>query len=128
MKTIGKKGRRFVRRGQRQAEKLRQSIGKEGIRRTEPMKAIKTARKITRKAKGKRAVKRTEAVLRKAMKNYKRVKKTSKLGSGKRFSAMTKALKARGAKNPGALAAYIGKKRYGAKRMAKMAAAGRKRK
>jgi len=43
-----------------------------------------------------------------------------KLGSGKRFAALK-------AKVGGSLAAWIGRKNYGAKRMAKWAAAGRKR-
>lgn len=49
-----------------------------------------------------------------------------KLGSGARFSALTQELAARGARNPKALAAYIGAKRHGRKKMQKMAAAGRK--
>lgn len=53
----------------------------------------------------------------------------AKLGSGKRFAALKKKLSGRkGVTNPGALAASIGRKKYGAKRMAKMAAKGRKRK
>lgn len=51
----------------------------------------------------------------------------AKLGSGKRFRALKGKLKKRGARNPGALAAYIGRKKYGKKRMAKMSAAGRRR-
>ncbi len=50
------------------------------------------------------------------------------LGSGKRFKSLTRKLKKRGAKNPKALAAFIGRKKYGAKKMAKMAAKGRRRK
>lgn len=53
--------------------------------------------------------------------------KKSKLGTGKRFSALKGKLAKKGAKNPAALAAYIGRKRYGAKKMAKMAATGRRR-
>jgi hypothetical protein len=49
-----------------------------------------------------------------------------KLGSGARFKALTKQLAAKGADNPKALAAYIGRKKYGAKGMAKLSAAGRK--
>ena len=53
----------------------------------------------------------------------------AKLGSGKRFAALKGDLsKRKGVKNPGALAAYIGRKKYGAKKMAAMSAAGRKRK
>lgn len=48
-----------------------------------------------------------------------------KLGTGARFAALKKKLAAKGAKNPGALAGYIGRKKYGAKKMAKMAAKGR---
>ena len=55
-------------------------------------------------------------------------KRKSSLGSGKRFKSLTRKLKKRGAKNPKALAAFIGRKRYGAKKMAKMAAKGRRRK
>lgn len=51
-----------------------------------------------------------------------------KLGSGGRFKALTKKLASKGAKDPKALAASIGRKKYGATKMAKMAAAGRKKK
>jgi hypothetical protein len=49
------------------------------------------------------------------------------LGSGKRFAALKKKLAAKGAKNPGAIAASIGMKKYGKKRFLAMAAAGKKR-
>ena len=52
--------------------------------------------------------------------------KKAKLGSGKRFSTLKTKLAKKGATNPEALAAYIGRKRYGVKKMAKMAVAGRK--
>lgn len=55
-------------------------------------------------------------------------KKKPKLGSGGRFRALKGKLAKKGAKSPGALAAWIGRKKYGTKRMAKMSAAGRKRK
>ena len=51
----------------------------------------------------------------------------AKLGSGKRFASLKKKLRRKGIRNPGALAASIGRKKYGAKRMAKMSAAGRRR-
>lgn len=52
-----------------------------------------------------------------------------KLGSGGRFAALKAKLgKRKGVTSPGGLAAYIGRRKYGAKRMAKWAAAGRKRK
>jgi hypothetical protein len=54
-------------------------------------------------------------------------KKKPKLGSGKRFSNLKKKLADKGAKSPGALAAYIGREKFGAKKMSKMAAKGRKR-
>lgn len=51
-----------------------------------------------------------------------------KLGSGGRFRALKRKIAARGGvRNPGAVAAAIGRKKYGAKRMARMAARGRKR-
>ncbi len=49
-----------------------------------------------------------------------------KLGSGERFKALTKKLKAKGASNPKGLAAAIGRKKYGSKKMASMAAKGRR--
>ncbi len=51
----------------------------------------------------------------------------ARLGSGKRFKSLKSKLAKRGAKNPGALAAYIGRKKYGSKKMAKLSAAGRRR-
>ena len=45
----------------------------------------------------------------------------AKLGSGARFSALTKELQAKGSKNPKALAAWIGRKKYGAKKMSSLA-------
>lgn len=52
-----------------------------------------------------------------------------KLGSGKRFASLEKSIAAHGnAANAAAIAASIGRKKYGAAKMAKMAAAGRKRK
>ncbi len=52
----------------------------------------------------------------------------SALGSGGRFKTLSKKLKAKGVKDPDALAASIGRKKYGARKMAAMSAAGRKRK
>ena len=54
-------------------------------------------------------------------------KNMGKLGSGKRFAALKKKLAAKGASNPGALAASIGRKKYGKKKMSKWSASGRKR-
>ena len=51
----------------------------------------------------------------------------ARLGSGKRFKSLKGKLARRGARSPGALAAWIGRKKYGSKRMAKMSAAGRRR-
>jgi len=50
------------------------------------------------------------------------------LGQGGRFAAVKAAAAKGGAKNPGAVAAMVGRKKYGAEKMAKMAAAGRKKK
>ena len=49
-------------------------------------------------------------------------KREPKLGSGARFKALATKLKNSGAKNSKALAAYIGRKKYRKKKMAKMAA------
>jgi hypothetical protein len=54
--------------------------------------------------------------------------KKPKLGSGARFAAIERSARAGGAENPAAVAAAAGIKKYGVKRMAKMAAAGRRRK
>ena len=54
--------------------------------------------------------------------------KKPKLGTGKRFAQLKSKLGARkGVTNPGALAAYIGRKKYGAKKFGKLSARGRKR-
>lgn len=52
----------------------------------------------------------------------------AKLGSGKRFAAVEASARASGARDPAAVAAAAGRKKYGASKMAKLAAAGRKRK
>ena len=55
--------------------------------------------------------------------------KSMRLGGGGRFAAMTAALmrKGKSKKSAKAIATSAGRKKYGAKRMAEMAAAGRKR-
>jgi hypothetical protein len=54
------------------------------------------------------------------------MKKKPKLGSGKRFKALTKKLSGKkGVTDPKALAASIGRKKYGKKLMAEMAAMAR---
>ncbi len=50
-----------------------------------------------------------------------------KLGSGKRFANLKRSLRRKVVRNPGALAASIGRKKYGAKKMAKLSARGRRR-
>jgi hypothetical protein len=57
-----------------------------------------------------------------------RMARKPRLGSGKRFAALKRKLARRGVKNPGALAAFIGRKKYGKRRFQKLAAAGRRRK
>ena len=49
-------------------------------------------------------------------------------GGGGRFAKLKGELAAKGAKNPGALAAAIGRKRYGKKKMAAWSAKGREKK
>lgn len=53
-------------------------------------------------------------------------KRLPKLGTGKRFSNLKKKLGKKGVKNTGALAAWIGRKKYGKAKMAKLSAKGRK--
>lgn len=60
--------------------------------------------------------------------NHMSMKKKPKLGSGERFKAIVQAAAASGAKNPAAVAAAAGRKKYGAKKMAMLAAKGRKKK
>jgi hypothetical protein len=68
----------------------------------------------------------TLAERRAARKQYKRAAEVSKPGEGARFKAVEKSARLSGAENPGAVAAAIGRKKYGAKKFAKMAAAGKK--
>jgi hypothetical protein len=50
-----------------------------------------------------------------------------KLGSGARFKHLKSSLQGRGGvKNPGALAAFIGRKKYGATKFARLSAGGKK--
>ncbi len=50
----------------------------------------------------------------------------AKLGSGKRFKELSAKLKKKGARTPDALAAYIGRKKYGKSTFQKLAAKGKK--
>lgn len=52
--------------------------------------------------------------------------KSMKLGGGGRFAKLKKELAKKGASSPGGLAAYIGRQKYGKKKMASMAAKGKK--
>ncbi len=63
----------------------------------------------------------------KASLSTRRPTRTAQLGSGARFKAVAAAAKAGGAKNPNAVAASVGRKKYGQKAMARMSVAGRKR-
>ncbi len=55
------------------------------------------------------------------------MKKSMRLGGGGRFAAVERSAAASGAKNPAAVAASAGMKKYGKAKMQKMAQAGRKR-
>lgn len=59
---------------------------------------------------------------------YEKTKDHSKLGSGKRFSSLAKSIEAQGKskKAADAIAASIGRKKYGKKKMANMSTKGRK--
>lgn len=52
--------------------------------------------------------------------------KSTKLGGGGRFAMVEAAAKKSGASNPAAVAASIGRKKYGAKKFASLAAKGKK--
>ena len=80
--------------------------------------------KLRKKKRGKGKVSKATAL----GERHKKVMAKTKAGSGKRFKAMTQELKAKGAKNPKALAAWIGRRKYGSKKMTKMAVKGKKRK
>jgi len=54
------------------------------------------------------------------------MKKKPKLGSGKRFKQLTSKLKKQGVRDPKALAAAIGRKKYGKAKFQKLAAKGKK--
>lgn len=57
---------------------------------------------------------------------YERIKKTSPPGEGGRFKAIEAIAAAGGAKEPGAVAAVIGRKKYSKEKFQQMAGAGRK--
>lgn len=61
-----------------------------------------------------------------ARKAYEEAAKTNKPGEGKRFAALAESARASGAENPEAVAAAIGRAKYGKEQFQKMAAAGRK--
>lgn len=52
------------------------------------------------------------------------LKAKPKLGTGERFRQLEGSLSRRGVRNPAALAAYIGRKKYGAKRFAALGRGG----
>ena len=57
---------------------------------------------------------------------YEKAAKSSKPGGGSRFKALAASAKAGGATNPEAVAAAIGRKKYGAKKFTQMGAKGRR--
>lgn len=65
----------------------------------------------------------------KPIKLFKKHKAKPKLGTGKRFAQLKgKLAHQKGVTNPGALAAYIGRRKYGAKRMGALSSHGKKHK
>jgi len=54
------------------------------------------------------------------------VKKKPKLGTGERFAALEGQLRKKSVRDPAALAASIGRKKYGKKKFQSMAAKGRR--
>lgn len=70
---------------------------------------------------------RKDGKVKKAEAAHQKAKKTLKPGEGKRFEALTNLLAARGdVTNPEAVAASIGRGKYGKQRFQEMAASGRK--
>jgi len=59
------------------------------------------------------------------MRSKMKYKVTGKLGIGTRFAKLSKTLAAKGARNPKALAAWIGRNKLGKGRFQKLAAKGR---
>ena len=57
--------------------------------------------------------------------SHMKIKKKAPLGSGGRFKALSSKLAEKGAKNPDALAAFIGRKKYGKSKFAKLSAHGK---
>lgn len=57
----------------------------------------------------------------------KKATRKPKLGSGKRFRSLSGKLARKGVRDPNALAASIGRKKLGTKKMAKLSATGRRR-
>ena len=51
--------------------------------------------------------------------------KKPELGSGKRYEMLISSLRSKGAEDPRALAAWIGRKKYGKKKFQQLAAKGR---
>ena len=54
------------------------------------------------------------------------MKKKPKVGTGERFAALEGQLRKKGVRDPAALAASIGRKKYGKKKFQSMAAKGRR--
>jgi hypothetical protein len=58
---------------------------------------------------------------------HQRVIARTRPGTGARFASLVQKLRQKGAKNPRALAAFIGRKKYGKTQFQRMALAGRRR-
>ena len=87
----------------------------------------RVARRSTTSTAKKTATKKAPLAKRRAVrKTASKTLKTAKLGSGKRFKAVEAEAKASGARNPAAVAAAAGRRKYGEAEMAKLSRAGRK--
>ena len=69
-----------------------------------------------------------------SVRRQKKTTKKAKLGTGKRFAALKSSIEAsskvpgrKNVRNPGALAASIGRKKFGKKKFSKLSATGRRR-
>jgi len=89
----------------------------------------KLPEKVKKKSLGKTEKKGATSLAEAAAKAYEKVKAKSPPGEGGRFKALTKSIAAKGkVENPAAVAAAIGRKKYGKEEFQAMATVGKKRK
>ena len=108
-----------IRHGHVGSEPARLKTGKSTFNRD---RALKTIRAAQAKAPGGRPARQPATILATELARHQPIDPKIKLGSGGRFKKMKAKLAARGARNPGALAAFIGRRAYGPKKFAALGA------